>query len=188
MVASRGKWIGRLARLQGMGHEQDEFADFYRASRDPCLRAVTAVTGDRELAEEQVAEAFTRAWMSWGKVRRHAAPRAWVVRTALNLGVSWWRRRRREVPLADHDAAAPDAGDGVDPALIAALRRLPARQREVLALRIFLDLDTETTAKVTGITPGTVTAHLSRAVAALRRELPPARTHTDAGNAREVIR
>jgi DNA-directed RNA polymerase specialized sigma24 family protein len=112
-----------------------------------------------------------------------------VVRTALNLGVSWWRRRNREVPLAEHDAAAPaDTSGGVDPALIAALRRLPARQREVLALRIFLDLDTETTAKVTGITPGTVTAHLSRAVAALRRELPPARTHTDAGNAREVIR
>jgi len=44
-----------------MRHEQDEFADFYRASRDSCLRAVTAVVGDRELAQEQVAEAFTRA-------------------------------------------------------------------------------------------------------------------------------
>ena len=169
-----------------MGHEQDEFADFYRASRDSCLRAVTAVVGDRELAEEQVAEAFTRAWTSWGKVRRHAAPRAWVVRTALNLGVSWWRRRRREVPLADHDGAAPPGtGAGVDPALIAALRRLPTRQREVLALRIFLDLDTETTAKVIGISPGTVTAHLSRAIAALRRDLPAADADT---NATEVSR
>jgi predicted RNA polymerase sigma factor len=46
--------------------------------------------GDRELAEELLAEAFTRAWMSWGKVRRPAAPQAWVVRTALNLGVSRW--------------------------------------------------------------------------------------------------
>ena len=154
-----------------MGQAQDEFAEFYRASRDSCLKAVTAVTGDRELAEELVAEAFTRAWMAWGKVRRHAAPRAWVVRTALNLGVSWWRRRRREVPLADHDAAAQaGASAGVDPALLAALRRLPARQREVLALRVFLDLDTETTAKVIGIAPGTVMAHLSRAVAALRRD------------------
>jgi RNA polymerase sigma-70 factor (sigma-E family) len=162
-----------------MGHEQDEFADFYRASKDSCLRAVTAVTGDRGQAEELLAEAYTRAWMSWRKVRRHAAPRAWVVRTALNLGVSWWRRRRREVPLADHDAAAPaEPGDWVDPALLAALRRLPARQREVLALRIFLDLDTETTAKVIGIAPGTVMAHLSRAVAALRRDT----------NATEVIR
>jgi RNA polymerase sigma-70 factor (sigma-E family) len=169
-----------------MGHDQDEFADFYRASRDSCLRAVATVTGDRELAEEQVAEAFARAWSSWGKVRRHAAPQAWVVRTALNLGVSWWRRRRREVPLADHDAAVPAGlGNGVDPALIAALRRLPARQREVLALRIFLDLDTETTAQVIGIAPGTVTAHLSRAVAALRRDLPPSNTDT---NETEAIR
>jgi RNA polymerase sigma-70 factor (sigma-E family) len=169
-----------------MGHEQDEFEDFYRASRDSCLRAVTAVVGDRELAEEQVAEAFARAWTSWGKVRRYTAPRAWVVRTALNLGVSSWRRRHREVPLADHDAAAAAGpGDGVDPALIAALRRLPTRQREVLALRIFLDLDTETTARVIGIAPGTVMAHLSRAVAALRRDLPPADTDT---NATEVIR
>ena len=168
----------------GMGHEQDEFAEFYRASRDSCLRAVTAVVGDRQLAEELVAEAFARAWTSWGKVSRHAAPRAWVVRTALNFGVSWLRRRR-EVPLAGHDAAAPAEESGVDPALIAALRRLPARQREVLALRIFLDLDTETTAKVLGIAPGTVMAHLSRAVAALRRDVPPAYTDT---HAREAIR
>jgi RNA polymerase sigma-70 factor (sigma-E family) len=169
-----------------MGHAQVEFTEFYRAIKDSCLRAVTAVVGDRELAEEQVAEAFTRAWMSWGKVRRHATPRAWVVRTALNLGVSWWRRRRREVPLADHDAAVPDGpGDGVDAALLALLRRLPTRQREVLALRIFLDLDTETTAKVIGIAPGTVMAHLSRAVAALRRDLQTANTDT---NATEVIR
>ena len=68
---------------------------------------------------------------------------------------------------------------------MAALRRLPARQREVLALRIFLDLDTETTAKVAGVAPGTVTAHLSRAVAALRRDLPLANTDT---NATEVSR
>ena len=169
-----------------MGHEQREFEDFYRASRDSCLRAVTALVGDPQRAEEQVAEAFARAWTSWATVRRHAAPRAWVVRTALNFGVSWWRRRRREVPLADHDAATPAAtGDGVDPALIAALRRLPARQREVLALRIFLDLDTETTAKVIGIAPGTVMTHLSRAIAALRRDLPPANTNT---NTTEVIR
>jgi RNA polymerase sigma-70 factor (ECF subfamily) len=169
-----------------MGHDQEEFAEFYRASRDSCLKAVTAVVGDRQLAEEQVAEAFARAWTSWGKVRTHAAPRGWVVRTALNTGVSWWRRRRLEVPLADHDAATPaDASGGVDPALVAALRRLPSRQREVLALRILLDLDTETTARVLGIAPGTVMAHLSRALTALRRDVPPANTDT---NAREVIR
>jgi RNA polymerase sigma-70 factor (sigma-E family) len=154
-----------------------EFAEFYESSWDPCLRAVVATVGSAQLAEDLVAEAFARAWVSWRKVSRHPAPRAWVVCTALNTGVSWWRRRSRELPLADHDAAAPaDRGDGVDATLLAALRRLPARQREVVALRVFLDLDTETTARQLGIAPGTVTAHLSRAVAALRHELTPIET------------
>ena len=48
-AAPAGKWTGWLARLQGMGYEQDEFADFYRTSRDSRLKAVTAVVGDREL-------------------------------------------------------------------------------------------------------------------------------------------
>jgi RNA polymerase sigma-70 factor (ECF subfamily) len=150
--------------------EQAEFATFYEVSRDACLRAVTACVADRPLAEDLVAEAFARAWTSWGQVSRHPAPRAWVVRTALNARVSWWRRHRREVPLGDGDAAsASDPPEMVDAALIAALRRLPARQREVVALRVLLDLDTETTAAVLGIAPGTVTAHLSRAVTSLRR-------------------
>jgi RNA polymerase sigma factor (sigma-70 family) len=62
----------------------------------------------------------------------------------------------------------------VDPALLAMLRRLPRRQREVIALRVFLDLDTESTAKTLGIAPGTVTAHLSRAIATLRGDLATA--------------
>ena len=57
MAPAPGKRTGCPARWQSMGHEQNEFADFYRASRDSWLRAVTAVVGDRELAEEQVAEA-----------------------------------------------------------------------------------------------------------------------------------
>jgi RNA polymerase sigma-70 factor (sigma-E family) len=149
------------------------FVDFYEASRDGCLRAVMVSTGDRQLAEELVAEAFARAWASWPKVSRHPAPAAWVVRTALNTGVSWWRKRRREFPLDGHDAAAPAELAGVDAEVMDALKRLPSRQREVIALRIFLDLDTETTARALGIAPGTVTAHMSRAFAALRRELAP---------------
>jgi RNA polymerase sigma factor (sigma-70 family) len=149
-----------------------QFEEFYRDSKDVCLRAVLAGVGDRDLAEDLVAEAFTRAWMSWRKVSGYEAPRAWVVRTALNTRISWWRRRRREVVLDGHDVAAPARlGEAVDPVLLAAVCRLPKRQREVIALRVFLDLDTGTTGRVLGIAPGTVTAHLSRAVAALRGEL-----------------
>jgi DNA-directed RNA polymerase specialized sigma24 family protein len=153
--------------------KQLEFQEFYQASRDVCLRAVLASVGDRQLAEDLVAEAFTRAWMSWHSVSRHPAPRAWIVRTALNTRVSWWRRRRREVALdGGHEVADTTAGGpGLDPTLLTALRRLPQRQREVIAFRVFLDLDTRTTAKVLGIAPGTVTAHLSRAVTTLRDHL-----------------
>jgi DNA-directed RNA polymerase specialized sigma24 family protein len=95
-----------------------------------------------------------------------------VVRTAANAGVSRWRRRARELPLVDHDVAAPGpSGTGLDVVVLAALRRLPARQREVIVLRVFLDLDIETTARQLAIAPGTVRAHFSRAMTALRNEL-----------------
>jgi RNA polymerase sigma factor (sigma-70 family) len=157
-----------------VGHENTEFAEFFQASWEPCLRAVVASTGSVQLAEDQVAEAFARAWLSWRKVRRHPAPRAWVVRTALNAGASGWRKRRRELPLAAHDAAVPsDLNEGLDAALLTALRHLPDRQREVIVLRVFLDLDFDTIAGQLGIAPGTVRVHLSRAVTALRQELSP---------------
>lgn len=146
-----------------------EFAEFYESCRDDCLRIVLLNVGDRQLAEELVAEGFARAWVSWRKVRAHPAPRAWVVRTALNAHVTWWRRRRREVVLDDHDIAEPAAPDtAVSGDLLAELRRLPLRQRQVITLRLLLDLDTDSTAQILGIAPGTVFAHLHRAVATLR--------------------
>lgn len=149
-----------------------EFAEFYAEAKDDCLRAVLASTGDRQLSEDLVAEAFARAWASWRVVRTHPAPRAWVMRTALNTRVSWWRRRRREVAWIDEDQPTPQPITGsLDGSLLAALRGLPRRQREVIALRVFLDLDTEATARTLGIAPGTVTAHLARATATLRAQL-----------------
>jgi RNA polymerase sigma-70 factor (sigma-E family) len=154
-------------------HQSADFAGFYASARDDCLRAVFASTGDRQEAEELVAEAFARAWARWAAVSRHPAPRAWVVRTALNTRVSWWRRRHREVAVPD---AAPDgASDGglgsvPDTDLMAMVLRLPDRQRQVVALRLFLDLDTAQTAEILGIAAGTVSAHLARAVATLRQE------------------
>jgi len=117
-------------------------------------------------------------------VSRHPAPAAWVVRSALNTHVSWWRRRRREVPWDAQDGAEAEREQArthaagptdapLDASVLAALRALPPRQREVVALRIFLDLDTEATARALGIAPGTVTAHLARATATLRGLLAP---------------
>jgi len=162
-----------------VGTCQPDFAEFYRESKDACLFAVLVSVGDRDTAQDLVAEAFARAWARWRTVGRHPAPAAWVVRTALNAHVSRWRRHRREVPLADPGVladrpAAGETSDGpVDPRIMAALLRLPERQRQVVALRLFLDLDTARTASALGIAPGTVQAHLGRAIAALRADLMP---------------
>jgi DNA-directed RNA polymerase specialized sigma24 family protein len=92
--------MGALAELKGVSNnEQTEFTQFFQESWEPCLRTVTVIVGSPQLAEDQVAEAFAKAWASWRKVSRHPAPRAWVVRAALNTGASWWRRcRGRELP------------------------------------------------------------------------------------------
>jgi RNA polymerase sigma-70 factor (sigma-E family) len=157
-----------------------DFAEFYRAAKDDCLRTVVVSVGDPDTAQDLVAEAFARAWASWRTVSGHPVPAAWVVRTALNANVSRWRRRRREVPLPDPGMVADSlvvseaADSAVDSQIMAALLRLPSRQRQVVALRMFLDLNTVRTAEVLGIAPGTVTAHLARAIATLRADLTSA--------------
>jgi RNA polymerase sigma factor (sigma-70 family) len=150
-------------------------------SRDECLRTVLVSVGDQDTAQELVAEAFARACASWRTVGRHPAPAAWVVRTALNANISRWRRRRREVSVpdpgmvADPPTASAASAGPVDPRIMAALMRLPARQRQVVALRLILDLDTNGTAEMLGITPNTVMAHMARALAALPSDLMPER-------------
>ena len=158
-----------------------DFGEFYRRSKDECLRTVLISVGDQDKAQDLVAEAFARACASWRKVSSHPAPAAWVVRTALNANVSRWRRYRREVSVpdpglvADLPASEEAADSPIDPRIMAALMQLPARQRQVVALRLVLDLDTARTAEVLGISPNTVMAHMSRAMAALRHDLTPER-------------
>jgi DNA-directed RNA polymerase specialized sigma24 family protein len=67
-VPGPGKRISVLARCQGVGPTQAGFAEFYASSRDDCLRTVLAVTGDRQAAEDCIAEAHARAWASWPAV------------------------------------------------------------------------------------------------------------------------
>ena len=100
-----------------MGSQRLDFAEFYREVKDECLFAVLVSVGDRDTAQDLVDEAFARAWASWRTVSRHPAPAAWVVRTALNAGISRWRRRRREVPVPDLALVADRAVAGGAPAV-----------------------------------------------------------------------
>lgn len=148
-----------------------DFEAFYAQVKDGCLRALVISVGSQELAEDLLGEAFARAWARWPAVSRHPAPAAWVMRTALNLNVSWWRKRRWETSLDPTVAAAAFEDFQGMPDLVTLLATLPERQRQVLALRVFLDLDTRQAADVLGIAQGTVTAHLHRATTALRSQL-----------------
>jgi len=92
------------------------------------------------------------------------------VRAALNTGVSWWRPRRREIPLANHAAAAiADPAGGLDAAVLAALRRLPARQREVVLLRDVEGMSSEEVCSVLSLTEGNQRVLLHRGRSRLRQ-------------------
>jgi RNA polymerase sigma-70 factor (sigma-E family) len=158
------------ARQGPGGHD---FETFYSARKDAVLRAVLAATGDHARTEDAVAEAFTRAYADWDRVRRHANPTAWVMPVALNAHRSWWRRLRRERSGTPPDRPSPGpAQDGVlDDPLRAPVAQLPGRQRSVLALRVLADLSAEETGELLGIAPATVHVHLHRAIGTLRARL-----------------
>jgi RNA polymerase sigma factor (sigma-70 family) len=148
-----------------------DFATFYRLRKDPVYRAVLLATKQPERAEDAVAEAFTKAYSNWARVSHHPAPTAWVIRSALNSFRSGWRVWRRELPEMPDVAPAALPDPGLEADLLLLIWRLPARQREVVALRLLADLDTRQTAAVLGISPKTVTVHLHRALGQLRAAL-----------------
>jgi RNA polymerase sigma factor (sigma-70 family) len=154
----------------------DDFAEFFGARQAIALRALLVATGGRAAAEDAVAEAFARAYQRWSKVREHPNPTAWVIRTALNVSRSSWRRRRREWLTGEQPEPAPvDAvatgADGIGGDLETAVAALPRRQREVLALRVLADLSAEDTGVLLGISAATVHVHHHRALDTLRAGL-----------------
>lgn len=153
----------------------NDFDEFFVAKRDIVFRVVRVAIGDRATAEDAVSEAFARAYARWSTINSREDPTAWVIRTALNVSVSWWRRRRRELLTDDLDTsqqtAVPAPSEPIDEDLISAIASLPRRQREVVALRIIADLPAEATGQMLGITPATVHVHLHRALESIRRSL-----------------
>jgi RNA polymerase sigma-70 factor (ECF subfamily) len=145
----------------------EEFDGLYAASAPRLVAQVAMLTGDVGEAQDAVQEAFVRAWTRRSEVDLGAGAEGWVRITAMRLAVSRWRRVRRTVlgaSVPDPQVAGPSP-DHV--ALVAAMRRLPAAQREALALHYFCDLSVDDVARETGAPVGTVKARLSRGRAAL---------------------
>jgi RNA polymerase sigma factor (sigma-70 family) len=151
-----------------VGRDDATFERFYEANRDRVYRAVSVALPVTD-AGEATAEAFVRAFVRWRSVGQHPNPVGWVVTTALNYQRSRWRRSRLAPAVAADVATPPE--EPLDPAIVAAIRALPQRQREVVVLRYLCDQSTEQTASLLGIAPGTVTAHAHRSLETLRAVL-----------------
>jgi RNA polymerase sigma-70 factor (sigma-E family) len=144
------------------------FTDAFPTLYATAYRTAFKLLGDRLDAEDIAQEACARACIRW---RRLDDPVAWVARVSTNLSFDRWRRLRT---VAKHpiDPAAPQpAHDGRRIDLHRALELLPARQRDVVALRYLADLSEAQVAQVLGCALGTVKSHASRGLAALRAEL-----------------
>ena len=118
------------------------FAEFYQASYRRLAVQVYAYVGSAAEAEDAVQEAFLRAWRRWSVVSRYDDPVAWVRRVAWNLATGHLRRVMRAARvLRRHRRAGPVAVLGPDHvALVAALRRLPHRHRQVIVMHYIADM------------------------------------------------
>ena len=138
----------------------DDFDAFYAANYGRLVGHLFVVLGDLNEAEDVVQEAFTRAAARWSRVRAYEAPEAWVRRVALNQAFTVLRRAKRQLRLLGRLAPPPEApelpSDVVD--LLAAMRRLPANQREVLVLRVAVGLSAEEAGSAGATLPGRVLA------------------------------
>jgi RNA polymerase sigma-70 factor (sigma-E family) len=146
------------------------FEAFYRSEYHRILNVVRLLTGDQDTAEDVVQESFAAAYNRWASLGTYDRPGAWVRRVALNRAVSGLRRRRVErralerLGVRDATAWPPDDPDD---ALWAAVRRLPARQAQVVALVYVEDLRVADVADVLDCSAGSVKQHLTRARARL---------------------
>jgi RNA polymerase sigma-70 factor (sigma-E family) len=149
----------------------------YIAARGPSLlRFARVLTGDQHRAEDLVQEALAKAYPRWGRILRTDRPDVYVRRVIANAAHSWWRRRSNREPPVGEVLDAPAAGDhGTDTverdAMWRQIRRLPDRQRAVLVLRYYEDLDDATIADILRCSQTTVRTHAARALQALRLRL-----------------
>ncbi|MBV8563395.1 MAG: RNA polymerase sigma factor [Actinobacteria bacterium] len=147
------------------------FAEVVAEHLDAVYRYLVYLTGDRSAAEDIAADTFEKAFRSWRRFDpRRSSPRTWLCGIARTAAIDWFRaesrRRKREETYARDLAEAEDAafGEGMAPELERALRVLSPAEREVVALRVLLELDGPAAARVLGISQTACSTRLSRAL------------------------
>jgi RNA polymerase sigma-70 factor (sigma-E family) len=151
--------------------------DLFREHHLELVRLAVLMTGDLATAEDVVQDAFEHLHRSWRRLREPGSGLAYA-RTSVVNGCRMAHRRtavaRRYAPrLASRDAGGPDAAAAMadESEMMAALRALPRRQREVLVLRYYADLDIAEIAATLRIGPSAVRSTISRGLAGLARAL-----------------
>jgi RNA polymerase sigma-70 factor (sigma-E family) len=162
------------------GWSADEALELlYAAHWRRLVRLAVLLVRDQGVAEEIVQDSFVAVHGHWGRLRDPDLGLAYLRQCVVNRSRSHQRhltvvRRhaQREAPPAPAPGADHASYDVAQRAeVLEALRRLPRRQREVLALRYYLDLSEAEIAELLGISRGAVKSHASRGVAALRTDL-----------------
>ncbi|GAA4720211.1 SigE family RNA polymerase sigma factor [Nocardioides conyzicola] len=147
----------------------DSFEEYVAARRGALLRTAYLLTGSHEDAEDLVQVALIKAVPHWRRIADHPEP--YVRKVLARESISRWRRRRwREVPTdqVPETSVEGPAADRVE--LQRALGRLAPRQRAVIVLRYYEDLTEAETARVLGISVGTVKSQARDALVRLRAE------------------
>src|SRR5437764_1050419 len=158
------------------------FADVVAENLDAVYRYLVYLTGDRVAAEDLAAETFEKAYRGWRRFDPHrGAPRTWLCRIAHSVAVDWFRaearrQRREENYMRDAEMLQESVfADGLSPELDQALHRLTPAEREVVALRVLLELDGPSAARVLGISGTACSTRLSRALKRLEEEMSDVR-------------
>jgi RNA polymerase sigma-70 factor (sigma-E family) len=148
------------------------FAAHYR----PLVRLATLLLHDQGMAEEIVQDAYVALHGRWRGLRDSYKALAYLRATVVNRSRSALRHRgvvERHLASATQPDDVPSAEAGAlgaleHAAVVAALRALPARQREAIVLRYYMDLSEADIAEAMGCSRGAVKSHTSRGMGALR--------------------
>ena len=151
---------------------QDDFEAAFDRLLGLAYRHARRLVGDAALAEDLAAEALTRTYVRWPKVRTYEFLDAWVLRVVTNLAIDALSSPRRRCG-GERRHRARGRGVVARDAWREALRALPTRQRDAVVLRYLVDMSEADVASALGVAPGTVKSHLNRAVTRLRTALGP---------------
>jgi len=165
-----------VARPKSHAATRQTFAEVAEEHLDDVLGYLSYLTRDRGQAEDLTSSTFEKALRLWGRFDpQRGSARTWLLGIARTTALDWFRaesrRRKREVASALPERVDETFVEGLSPELEAALATLTAGEREVLALRIVLELDGEAAARVLGISPTAVSTRLSRALKRLEERV-----------------